>query len=95
MNDPSVTFEDDLLPPLAELVSGFTEAFDASPDESAAVVTRATLAFPIEIDLLSAGEELALRASSPTQRTETTFLPVLHHLTFTFALESEDGDGDR
>jgi hypothetical protein len=94
MNDPTVTFEDDLLPPLAELVSSFTGAFDASHDETAAVVTRATFTLPIEIDLLSAGE-LALRASSPTQRTETTVLPVLHHLTFTLALESEDGDGDR
>jgi hypothetical protein len=95
MNEPVIVLESDLLPPLTELVLSFTEAFDGSHNGAAAMVTRAVVELPMEIDLMSAGGELALRASAPTQRTETTVLPVLHHLTLTLALESEDGDRDR
>jgi hypothetical protein len=95
MNEPVIILPIDLLPPLTELLFSFTEAFDASHNGAAARVTRAVVELPIEIDLMSIGGELALRASAPTQRTETTVLPVLHRLTFTLALESEDGDRDR
>jgi hypothetical protein len=86
--------DSDLLPPLAELLGGFADLDgDEEPAADAATVERVTVSLPFELEMWRQGAALDLRASPPTQKIETTILPVWHRLTVTIALE-EEADAD-
>jgi hypothetical protein len=81
----------DPLPPLSEFVGALV---GLGLEEETLDLTELTLELPIELQLGRTGEGLDLGASPPTQRIETTVLPVFHRLRVTFAAEhAEQGGG--
>ncbi|NIJ21102.1 hypothetical protein FHS95_002805 [Sphingomonas naasensis] len=86
----------DPLPPLGAFVGELMDLVDPSDP---AGLERITVDMPIECDLLSGGGAvLALGASPPTQRIETSLLPVFHRLRVTLAAlsdaEADDAGSD-
>jgi hypothetical protein len=73
---------DDELPPLRALVSGLTEGLDfLVADEHGALIPESLeVDLPIELAADGASGGLTLRASTPTQYTATTVMPVFHRL---------------
>ena len=70
--------------PARELVEALMEVLEAAGEspESGLVLDTVAVTLPIELELdVEGGRVRGLRASPPTQRTETTVLPVLHRLT--------------
>ena len=52
------------------------------------LVDEATFDLPVELQLVDHGDgRIGLHASSPTQKTETTVLPVWHRMRLTLAVE--------
>ena len=86
---------DAALPPFAALVDALG-ALDLDEPEieqaaEAIRIDRITVDFPIELEVTVAGNTVArVGASPPTQRTETTVMPVFHQLRMT--LEREAGE---
>jgi hypothetical protein len=71
------------LPALASLVAGLADLGDVSADRDGALhMAELSLRTPIELDLSIAddGTVTALAGSTPTQRIETTVMPVFHTL---------------
>lgn len=86
----------DPLPPLGAFVGELMDVIDPADP---AGLARITVDMPIECDLLTGGEAvLAFGASPPTQRIETSLLPVFHRLRVTLAAlphaEADDADSD-
>ncbi|WP_404338215.1 hypothetical protein AB2M62_04700 [Sphingomonas sp. MMS12-HWE2-04] len=82
----------DPLPPLGAFVG---ELMDVIDPEDPAGLERITVDMPLELDLLSGGGQiLALGASPPTQRIETSILPVFHRLRVTLAAQPIEEAGD-
>lgn len=91
--------DDDALPPLAEVVTSLVPVFDQEdeaevadwPASIAALPLRLEqieLAFPLELEAPTAGGRIvSLGASPPTQYTETTIMPVFHHLRLTIGVD--------
>ena len=70
------------LPSARALVAGLAIAADSiiASDDAAIVPETITIELPIEVELSEEGSELALRASPPTQYTQTSVMPVFHAL---------------
>ncbi len=70
--------------PAGELVSDFMEVLEAAAEEAwlgNASLEEVAIELPLELELdVRGGRVEAVRASPPTQRTETTVMPVLHRL---------------
>jgi hypothetical protein len=88
--------DDDALPPLAGMLLGLAvldeegEVMSELESPGAATIERIIIAFPAELDVWTAeGEVTALGASPPTQYTETTIMPVFHHLRLTLGVHDE------
>lgn len=95
--------DEDALPPLAEVVASLVpvfgdEANEVNEDHEAELLPpvavaplrleQITLAFPLELEAhTAAGRLVALGASPPTQYTETTIMPVFHHLRLTIGVD--------
>ncbi len=84
----------DTLPPLGRFVASLL-ALDADNND-AAHITALTITMPVEFDIFTpGGRVLALGAAPPTQRIETSVLPVFHRLSVTLVadeMEGEDAD---
>lgn len=79
----------DPLPPLGRFIADLM-ALEPDAAEQGAMIERLTVEMPIEIDLLAGGDAvLACGASPPTQRIETSILPIFHRLRVTLAAEPE------
>jgi hypothetical protein len=70
----------DLLPGLAETVGLLAEP---ALEGEGMVVERLALDLPFEMQVLREGGGIALTASPPTQKTETSIMPVWHRLALT------------
>jgi len=85
----------DPLPPLGRFVADLL-MIEADMPGQGALVEQLTVEMPVEIDLLAGGGTvLACGASPPTQRIETSILPVFHRLRVTLAattLADEEAD---
>ena len=95
--DSAVVYDELNLPEFSEYIMAMVGDVAHMQDEASGAsltISDITLEMPFELELdQSAG--LSLRGSPPTQRTETSNLPVLHHLKVRFeadvsALGSED-----
>ena len=81
----------DPLPPLGRFVGDLLALSEAA---ESGTIERLTIALPIELDVgQSPDGSIKLGASPPTQRIETSILPVFHHLEVTLAADS-DTDSD-
>jgi len=81
--------DDEGLPPLADLVSGFAAYFEPQANEAMGmIVSDVTVDLPVELDVDVLG---VMRGSTPTQYTETTVMPVFHRLRL--RIEASDDDG--
>jgi hypothetical protein len=83
---------DDALPMFSALLLGLSvlDADDGPDGEGAATVERIIVGFPTELDVWTgAGRVIALGSSPPTQYTETTVMPVFHHLRLTLSINDE------
>ena len=81
--------EHDDLPPLSEAVVALTDVIPDDSDDRGVTLERLALLSPVELGVgATPWGGLMLRGSTPTQRTETTFLPVWHRLALT--LEWDD-----
>lgn len=81
--------EEDVFPPLEELVAAWTGGIaDATEEAGGAIyVTDLGVELPVEFQLVTDGDALRLHASPPTQKIETTVLPVWHALRVRYVLE--------
>ena len=77
---------------LCEMVEGFATAAVEAPAEGGLFTSRLVLELPLEIKIAAEGSGAGLLASPPRQKTELTFMPVLHRLRITIAAdEADDG----
>lgn len=81
----------DDLPPLRELLLGFVpvpEDDGEDDDEASLLLESLAVDLPLELSLRrAAGAPLELLGSTPTQRIETTILPVWHRLRLTIVTD--------
>lgn len=76
---------EDLLPSLSELVELLSEPILEA--EEGLSVERLSIETPFEMQLIDGPGGVDLQASAPTQRTETTVLPVWHTLAVTVEVD--------
>ncbi len=82
---------DDELPPLSQLVGAFADYFEPEENQEFRMqVQKLRVNVPVELDLMIENK-IRLTASTPTQLTETTVMPVFHQLHLTMELSEEDG----
>lgn len=89
MDDPA--FDEMQFPPLSQLVGSWMEGVGetAREGEDALWVDEIAVDIPFEMRLSEGASEGSLRVlgSPPTQRTETSVLPVWHRLSVRYVLE--------
>ena len=89
---PAVPLYDEFLHPFGRLFEGIADldAHLAEPEAGVAfVLDRADVATPIEVDAI-VGEDgaVTLTSAPPTQHVETTYMPVLHRVRMTVAVDA-------
>jgi hypothetical protein len=90
MTRPIQDYGDSALPSLAEFVAEVSGAEAAS--DADLTVSELSVDLPIELRLsVDGGSVTSIAAGPPTQRTETSVMPVFHQLRLTLALD--DGEG--
>lgn len=86
---PDSLHADDMFEPLATLVSAWMAGVpDATAEfDGALEVSELVIDIPMELQLLDIGDGLQLHASPPTQKIETTIMPVWHRLSVRYVVE--------
>lgn len=81
---PENSIDNDLLMPFADLVQELVGDHDPLIDEATGqemTIDRIKLTLPVELRVVVAEDgSIHLKGSPPTQRTETTIMPVFHRL---------------
>jgi len=79
---------DDDLPPLANAVLALADVVPDDAEEGVMTLQRLLLSSPVELGVRDAGNAgVLIRGTTPTQRTETTILPVWHQLTLSLVAD--------
>ncbi|MEP7382127.1 MAG: hypothetical protein ABI910_10600 [Gemmatimonadota bacterium] len=96
---PTEEMPDYALPPFGDLVAALADMddpddYDGDPLAAARAgiveIERIALALSVEVDVVPDGYGgLAVRGSTPTQYTETTVMPLFHHLTLHVGLDPD------
>jgi hypothetical protein len=82
----------DALPPFADVVVALAAVDPAEVPEGAMDVDRVHVSFPVELEVVRAGNgRVDVRGSPPLLYTKTSFTPVFHQLTLRFVSGSADG----
>ncbi|MEQ8403459.1 MAG: hypothetical protein RKE49_00065 [Oceanicaulis sp.] len=89
MSAPVKSWAEGSLPSLAAFVAELSGAEAAA--EAGLTVTTLSVDLPMELSLgVEDGAVRAIAAGPPTQRTETTVMPVFHRLRLTLALDDAE-----
>ncbi|MBH5322456.1 hypothetical protein [Aurantiacibacter sediminis] len=90
MSGPASRLEEDLFPSARDVMASWGDALSEGGRLDAMAVSEASFDLPVEFQLIDRDGHMELRASSPTQKTHTTILPVWHRLRLTVVAEREE-----
>ncbi|MBD2503166.1 hypothetical protein [Anabaena azotica] len=83
--DAETVANNNILAPLAQVIDQLVDYGDPLEDPitgQALKISEVKVAMPLELRVeTKAAAQVALKASAPTQKTETTIMPVFHRLT--------------
>lgn len=90
------------LPRFSDFVIGLMESANQQEYQTETGIERQTMRveelrvdMPFELDLHVDGDKVQLLASPPTQRTETTVMPVFHQVRLTVRCDEDDATDER